>query len=331
MRPQTRRAPGTTLLLAACAAVAAAGCAATHTTRGPVTAASARLRERAVTDAAAILRAFVVPPGAQRLPKAPDVLKVPTSTLVSTTLVDDVSFWRAPGQPQAVLAWEQAHLPRRFTPEDADFGPPSWDRTFSLSPIPGVLNARDLVVEVTGAGNGQTAIRVDAQVSWQPPRPAPERVPAATRVVTITQLPSLGPHARRPPAPVTITGLAVVRRLAALAASLQLSTIGPGASCPAALGGGIRLTFLARAGGPPLAVAQGPAACGTVQFSVGGKRQPALQITDSFIPQVLKLAGLHWKVPYDARPVAVSPVSTWQAMTCLRPAGAVTMNIAAPS
>jgi hypothetical protein len=282
--------------------MAMAGCAATHTTTGPVTAASRTAasltpRQRAVADATAILRAFVVPPGAQRLQKAPDALKVPISTVVSTTLVDDVSFWRAPGQPQAVLAWEQAHLPRRFTPGDADFGPPAWDRMFSLSPIPGVLNARDLVVEVTGAGKGQTAIRVDAQVSWQPARPGSERVPSATRVVTITQLPSLDPHARRPPAPVTMTGLAVVRRLAALADSLQLSTIGPAASCPAPLGGGIRLTFLARAGGPPLAVAQGPAACGTVQLSVGGKPQPMLQITDSFIPQVLKLAGLQWKVP----------------------------------
>ena len=238
-----------------------------------------------------------MPPGAQRLQKAPDALKVPISTVVSTTLVDDVSFWRAPGQPQAVLAWEQAHLPRRFTPGDADFGPPSWDRMFSLSPVPGVLNARDLVVEVTGVGNGQTAIRVDAQVSWQPPRPASDRVPSATRAVTITQLPTLDPHARRPPAPDTITDLAVVRQLAAIVDSLQLSTIGPGAPCPAPFGGGIRLTFLARAGGPPLAVAQGPAACGTVQLSVGGKPQPALQITDSFIPQVLKLAGLHWKVP----------------------------------
>jgi hypothetical protein len=159
-----------------------------------------------------------------------------------------------------------------------------------------VLNARDLVVEVTAAGTGQTAIRVDAQVSWQPPRPASERVPSAARVVTITQLPSLNPHAGRPPVPVTITAPAVVRRLAALVDSLQLSTIG-NAPCPAALGGGIRLTFLARAGGPPLAVAQGPAACGTVQFSAGGKQQPALQITDSFIPQILKLARLHWKVP----------------------------------
>jgi hypothetical protein len=296
MRPHLRCAPGTALLLAACAAVVA-GCGSAHTATGAGTAASAGPRERAVTDAAAILRAFVVPPGARRLPQAPEALKVPITTIVSTTLVDRVSFWRAPGQPQAVLAWEQAHLPRRFTPGDADFGPPSWDRMFSLSPVPGVLNERDLVVEVTGAGNGQTAIRVDAQVAWQPPRPGPERVPTATRVVTITQLPSLNPHARRPPAPVTITHLAVVRRLAALVGSLQLSTIGPGASCPAAFGGGIRLTFRARAGGPPLAVAQGPAPCGTVRFSVGGKRQPALQITDSFIPHVLKLAALHWKVP----------------------------------
>jgi len=160
-----------------------------------------------------------------------------------------------------------------------------------------VLDARDLVVEVAAVGSGQTAIRVDAQVSWQPPRPALERVPSAARVVTITQLPSLGPHARRPPAPVTITGLAVVQRLAALVDSLQLSTIGPGAPCPLPAGGGIRLTFQARAGGPPLAVAQGPAACGTVQLSASGKQQPALQITDSFITQVLMLAGLHWKVP----------------------------------
>src|SRR5215470_13449543 len=244
MRPHVRSVPGTALLLATCVAMAA-GCAAAHT--APGLAAGPGPRERAITDAAAILRAFAVPPGARRLPQAPDGLKVPITTVVSTALVHDVTFWRAPGQPRAVLAWEQAHLPRRFTLGDADFGPPSWDRTFSLAPIPGVLNTRDLVVEVTGAGTGQTAIRVDAQVSWQPPRSAHERVPPAARVVTITQLPSLNPHARRPPAPVTITGLAVVRRLAALVDNLQLSTIGPDAPCPAPLGGGIKLTFLARA------------------------------------------------------------------------------------
>jgi len=34
-----------------------------------------------------------------------------------------------------------------------------------------------------------------------------------------------------------------------------------------------------------------------VQFSVGGERQPALQITGSFIRQALRLADLNWKVP----------------------------------
>jgi hypothetical protein len=295
-----RWAPGPALVMAACAAVGVAGCATAHTMNRPATASrptsSRTPREHAAADAAAILKAFAVPPGARRLQQAPEALKVPITTLVSTTQVDKVSFWRAPGRPQAVLAWEQAHLPHRFRPGDADFGPPSWDRMFSLSPIPGVLNVRELVVEVTAAGNGQTAIRVDAQVSWQPPRPATERVPSAARVVTITQLPSLDPHASRPPAPVTITDVAVVRRLAALVDSLQLSTIGPTARCPAPLSGGIRLAFLARVGGPPLAVAQGFAACGTVQFSVRGKRQPPLQLTDSFIPQVLKLADLHWKI-----------------------------------
>jgi hypothetical protein len=282
--------------LAACVAAAAAGCAATPTAKGTVTAASPGARERAVTDAAAILRAFVVPTGARRLQQAPDALKVPVTAFASTTLVDDASFWQVPGQPQAVLAWEQVHLPSGFTPGDVVWGPPSWARTFSLSPVPGVLDARDLVVEVAGVGNDQTAIRVDARVSWQPPRPALERVPPAARVATIIQLPSWGPHARRPPAPVTITDVAVVRQLAALVDSLQLFTVVPGVFCPAALGG-IRLTFLAGTGGQPLAVAQGPGGCGNVQFSIGGKPQPALQITDSFIPQVLKLAGLHWKVP----------------------------------
>lgn len=306
MRSLMRWAPRSVLIMAACAGLGAAGCAAAHPMNGPATtartASSHTPSERAAADAAAILKAFAVPPGARRLRRAPSGLRVPITRLVSTTMADRVSFWRAPGRPRAVLAWEQAHLPRRFTPGDQDFGPPSWDRTFSLAPVPGVLNTRDLVVEVRAAGNGQTAIRLDAQVSWQPPRRAAERLPSAARVVTITQLRGLDPHAGHPPAPVTIKDAAVVRRLAALVDGLQLSTIGPAASCPLGIGGGLRLTFLARVGSPPLAIAKGPATCGTVQFSVRGKRQPALQMTDSFIPQVLKVARVHWKVQRHSGP-----------------------------
>jgi len=34
-----------------------------------------------------------------------------------------------------------------------------------------------------------------------------------------------------------------------------------------------------------------------MQFSVDSEHRPALQSTDSFIPQVLEFAGLKWKVP----------------------------------
>lgn len=313
MERAIRRALGAATL-AACAA--AAGCAATGTTTAhgtaPATAAASRTasapstrpasaatpRQRAVAQAAAILTAFVPPPGARRLPKAPGtdggLLKFPSSIVVSTALVDDASFWLAPGQPPAVLAWEQAHLPRRFTPQDEGFGPASW-RAFSLPPVPGVLTDRELVVEVIAAGGGQTAIRVDAQVAWQPPRPPGEHVPSAARVVTIAALPGMMPGARQPPAPVTITAAAVVARLAALVDSLRLSTIGV-ASCPAVLAPGIRLTFRARPGGPALAVAEGPAPCGTVLFTVGGRQQPALQVPDGFVSQVLAIAGLRWRL-----------------------------------
>ena len=86
-----RSAPGTTLVMVACTAVAVAGCAATHTATGPgpaasQTAGSPTPRERAVADAAAILKAFAVPPGARRLPQAPDALKTPITTVVSTAL-----------------------------------------------------------------------------------------------------------------------------------------------------------------------------------------------------------------------------------------------------
>src|SRR5258707_5209619 len=131
MRPHMLCAPGATLLLAVGATVAVAGCAVTRTTAGPVaasrTAVSPTPRERAIADAAAIVKAFAVPPGGQRLHKAPDVLKVPITTLVSSTLVDDVSFWRAPGQPQAVLGPGQAPPPPPVPPRDGKFRPAALD------------------------------------------------------------------------------------------------------------------------------------------------------------------------------------------------------------
>ncbi len=91
----------------------------------------------------------------------------PSDFPVSKTLVGHVAWWQAPGQPQAVLAWEKAHLPRRFAPADVTSGiagdPRShWSGTFSLPPVPGVLNTRDLVVEVFSAGGRQQPALADS-------------------------------------------------------------------------------------------------------------------------------------------------------------------------
>jgi hypothetical protein len=260
------------------------------------------LRQRAEADAAAILRSFAVPPGGHRLAGPPNlpggVLKSPTSYLVAAWEVHVTDFWEAPGSPQALLAWEQAHLRGRFTLGDADFGPPAWDRGFDLAPE-GALVTRELDVEVASAGDGQTGIRLDAWVAWQPPRSAASQIPSAVGTVTIAESSNGGPigsTASRLPAPVTITDPTTVRRLAALINGLPLSTIPPDAPCPDTLGPFLSLTFRARAGGPAVAVVQTDQPCDQVTLTVRGEQQPALQNKPALDAQIVRLAGLPWKL-----------------------------------
>jgi hypothetical protein len=298
-----RRLPGVTAL-AGCALLAAAGCGTTHATQvgvtetvapPPAAAAAASPRSRAVADAAAILASFAVPPGARRLSGAPEgVFKQPPMLPGTPDLVGDVSWWQAPGAPEAVLGWEQAHLPRRFSASGSGSATDglAWD-DFSLPPVPGVLNSRQLSVEVASSGSGQTAVRVDAQVSWLPAKPATERIPSAARLVTITAIPGIDSRGRQP-APVTITDASVVSRIASLIDGLPVFP--PGTySCPMDTGKGLRLTFRATARGPALAVANiALDGCATVSLTVGGATGPALAGWNGAGSQVLAIAGLHW-------------------------------------
>jgi hypothetical protein len=265
-----------------------------------VSAANETPKQRAEKDAAAILASFAVPPGGHRLAAAPSlpggVLKSPISFLGATWEVHLTAFWEAPGSPQAVLAWEQAHLSRRFTLGDADFGPPAWDRGFELAPE-GVLVSRELDVEVASAGGGQTGIRLDAWVAWQPPRPASSLIPATAGTVTIAELSAGPPAARRLPAPVTITNPGAVRKLAALINGLPLSTTPADVPCPLSMNPFLSLTFRARPGGPALATAQTGQQCYSVALTVRGDQQLPLRDEPTLDPEILKLAALPWKVP----------------------------------
>ena len=272
----------------------------------PSSAAGQSTRQQAEAAAAAVLAEFVPPRGARRLagpPNLPDGWEQhPESILVSNSMVDEAAFWEAPGDPQSLLSWEQARLTgMRFTLGDADFGPPSWDREFDL-PAAGVLTNRELIVEVVGAGNGQTAIRLDADVAWQPSRPPGDLVPNAARVVTISELASGNPQAKRPPAPVTITDPAIVGRLAALVDSLPVSPLNNEAvSCPAAFGDSLQLAFRTRTGGPVVALVQTDQPCDMVDLTVTGQQRLGLENNPNVDRQILAIASLPWKLPNPLR------------------------------
>jgi hypothetical protein len=250
-------------------------------------------KQRAAASARAILSSFVPPPGAIRLAKRPHLPggwgHYGTMGMNSVTQVDAVGYWRATGQPTALLDWEKAHISRRYSRQDVLVGPPSWDTVYSLAAIPGVLPQREMNVQVYEAGGKMTVIMADAMVSWQPPRPATEVIPASARVVTIA---ASGPWQGNP-GPVTITSASVVRQLAALVNSLPVATVGKDVPC--AMGVGFTLTFSAR-GGQPVALADGPAECGVVHLTLGGKDEPDLQPPGSYRATVLKIAGLHWQL-----------------------------------
>jgi len=272
----------------------------------PSSTAGQSTRQRAEAAAAALLAEFVPPPGARRLAGPPDLPadweQHPQSSLVSNSMVDEAAFWQAPGDPQSLLSWEQARLTgKRFTLGDADFGPPSWDREFDL-PAAGVLTNRELIMEVAGAGHGQTAIRLDADVAWQPSRPPGDLVPDAARVVTISELAGGNPQAKRPPAPVTITDPAVVGRLAALVDSLPVSPLNNEAvSCPAVFGVGLQLAFRARTGGPVVALVQTDQPCDMVDLTVTGQQRLGLENNPNVDRQILAIASLPWKLPNPLR------------------------------
>jgi len=65
-------------------------------------------------------------------------------------------------------------------------------------------------------------------------------------------------------------------------------------SCPALEGGAVRLTFLARPGGPVLAVAlASDNGCGGLQLTVGSQ-QVSLGFLGDTAQQALAISGLRW-------------------------------------
>lgn len=270
---------------------------------------------QAKAEAAAILAAFIPPPEAQRLAAPPSgvggILDNPVFMSGDPDTVYSDSLWKARGMsPLQVLTWEKAHLPSRFkltltggeavparpgipgmpTPPIDPHHDASYE--FDLQGV-GVPPAAEMIAQAATSSAGQTYVRVDVQVSWQPQRPASERVPAGVTAITITAQPDMNqPHDVS--APVTLTDLARVGKIVTLIDGLSLD---PGGTheCLQETGKGITLSFLGHASGLVLATASVMIpSCGYVGFAIRGRDEPMLSDPGSFTQQVLAIAGVRW-------------------------------------
>jgi len=271
--------------------------------------------QQAKAEAAAILAAFIPPPGAQRLAAPPGgvggKLDNPIFMSGDPDTVYSASLWKVPGMsPLQVLTWEKAHLPSRFrltltggeaaparpgipgvrTPPSDPYHDASDE--FDLQGA-GIPPAAEMIVQGATSSAGRTYVRVDAMVAWQPQRPASERVPAGVTAITITAQPDMNkPH--DVPAPVTLTDPASVSKIVRLVDSLPLyrerGCLGLNEN-----GKGITLSFLGHANGPVLATASELIpSCGYVEFAIRGTDEPILSDPGSFTQQALSIGGVRW-------------------------------------
>jgi hypothetical protein len=266
-------------------------------------------KQRAAADAAAILAAFVPPSGSVRLASAPFTggaeLLDPVFREDTPDQVNTHAWWHVPGQsPSSVLSWENAHLPRQFgQPGGGTSGPASF-RMWNLPEVPGVLNERQLTMAAVSDGKGNADIRVDAHVDWIPARPGWAYVPATARAVIVTAVPG-GNDRKKPPVPVTVTEPDRVRELVSLVNALPMAPVGVRA-CPADDGRGVRLTFLAAAGGPVLATAFATSrGCGGALLAIGagplstdrpGPHRVSLGFGTDAAAKALAISGMNWRL-----------------------------------
>lgn len=272
-----------------------AGSAGAHTVAGN--------KRAARRDAHVLLGRLQLPSGAVQSATEPDgpggLLNGPQSPLPGPS-VDIHRWWRVPGSMAQVFAFLKSHPPPGATLAWTGTGADSGEVTqqflgFVWHPVPGVLFARQLEVDVAQLADGEAGVRADAEVKWFVPRPVSERVPRAAGVLSVTRGAFPG---WPPPLSVTIGDRTRVRSVAGLLDRLQIVQPDGVIACPAILAAPtITLTFRARAGGRPLArasmLASGPSGpCSPISFSVRGHREPPLLAEPSFLRKASRILGV---------------------------------------
>lgn len=278
-----------------------------HTSPPPTVGTTTANQAAARVEADRIITTFRPPVGAVRLAGRPAGADLPAYGVAgpgAADMVDRTGWWQAPGPATSVLAWITAHAPRGTTSggtsESGDPGPRSYGVEYDWPPA-APLQGRQLLVTVSQSRTG-TVIRVDAQVTYLPARPAASLVPPAAtalsvRMVPFASGPSLTPSRKRY-GPTEVTDPSRVAAVVALVneAPMELPAM---RFCPLMIvnGGDLSITFTAGAGGPTVATAtitfmgcQGL----VVTVTVTGTAPVALQGDTSTANRIIDLLGLGW-------------------------------------
>jgi hypothetical protein len=266
-------------------------------------------RRAARLDAASRPTKVNLPAGATRVPIEPadDNGYLKPLPLLETEFASATAhaWWTVPGDPQSVIDAIEADPPvgatQAGTGSGGNFktGTSELDADYQWPALAGVLGTRLLRVTVTSIGGGLTGVLAESQSVWIVPRPASERIPAATRIVQISStVPGAADGGR-----LTITRDGQVGSIVALLNRLPIVQPGvtgcPGLILPAKT---ITMTFRARSSGPPLAVlrfvdyrpwrAAYSSECEPVRLSIGGRPGAALD-GGEFIGRIERIIGLN--------------------------------------
>lgn len=268
-------------------ALSACGSAARH-----VTATQLTPRDAALRDPQTLAHRVALPPGAS---PAPELAKGTPGGSPYTVGIDRV--YRVPLPFPDVYRFFRRQHPRGAVHASASLVGRTWvyahihEFDWSFRPIDPFLSSRQLHVVIRGLGANVTAVRVQVDDAWTV-RPATERVPDGTRVITIRRATSrYFPGLSR-----RITDRAKVARVVQLFNRLPLYRSSPVVvACVAVIAGPNVVSFLSETGRVLARAAivnggrGGPCGAGII-VTVRGLRQPMLQ--GNFLVPVLALAGV---------------------------------------
>ncbi|MHB1534123.1 MAG: hypothetical protein ACYC1D_05835 [Acidimicrobiales bacterium] len=277
------------LLWLAAAALTAAGCGSETVTSVAVAHMPGAVHTRAAGErvAVAVLDRLKVPPNAKLMGTAPSsAIAHPPLTPATPNLAQATHFATAPGTVAGVFAFFEHHHPVGYTKDmsgtgSSDTGAGQVSTLLeNLTGMPAGVASAMLLVSVASTSPGRVGIRLDAQVTWIPTKPAGLTVPVAdtTVVVAVTEAASPSQIATEHlpvPRRVVVSDPARVRALRQAADGLAPALPEGAHSCPLSLGTGYVVAFAASSTAPPDMVFT-PSLCGGVE--VTGRRGQRLDV-----------------------------------------------------